>query len=723
MPCRAPGPGRSDTAEAGRTALRDYIAQLRKKIEPRFLNIVAGNVNAAQQPFMIWKNVQYASHRMTFDPRQLQVEGEPAPPPYVGPEPGAASAFGPGRTVLITNTPGDPDLAVPAGQRARYEAAFARFSRVFPDRFYMEERGRNYFDTTKDRGRYLDAGFHSLMGYFRDDRPLYELILDDKGQAQLDALWVDMDFVAAVTRRMYSQFVENQTTQGGGRGSVPMPPNPTQELVTSSSRVKLIEAAYLEAAAGGDETALAAIRDYFSFIDERLRSTERLQREAEAKHLDALMAFAGRAYRRALALSERDELIASYKRSRQDGLGHEEALRESVVGILMSPDFLYRIDLSVLSAPGAAADVQPLSDYALANRLSYFLWASMPDDELLARAAAGDLRRPGAIAAQARRMLKDPRSRALAVEFGTNWLDIRRFQELSSVDRERFPAFTTELRQAMFEEPVRFMLDVFQKNRSILDLLYANDTFVNPVLARHYGMPEAATPADQWTHIKDASAYQRGGLLPMAAFLTKNAPGLRTSPVKRGNWVVKNVLGERISPPPPGVPQLPEDEAKLDLPLRDTMARHRSDPQCAQCHAKFDALGLVFEGYGPIGERRATDLAGRPVDASASFPGGGDGAGLDGLRKYIGAHRQRDFVDNVSRKLLAYALGRSLILTDDPLIQAMRRSLEAGNYRVAGMVETIVTSRQFLTRRNSLAVRRPQTDSESERRINERKRR
>jgi hypothetical protein len=389
----------------------------------------------------------------------------------------------------------------------------------------------------------------------------------------------------------------------------------------------------------------------------------------------------------------------------------------------MSPDFLYRIDLSGLSAPGTAADLQPLSDYALANRLSYFLWASMPDDELLARAAAGELRRPGAIAAQARRMLKDPRSRALAVEFGTNWLDIRRFQELSTVDRERFPAFTTELRQAMFEEPVRFMLDVFQKNRSILDLLYANDTFVNPVLARHYGMPEAAMPADQWTHVKDASAYQRGGLLPMAAFLTKNAPGLRTSPVKRGNWVVKNVLGERISPPPPGVPQLPEDEAKLGLPLRDTMARHRRDPQCAPCHAKFDALGLVFEGYGPIGERRATDLAGRPVDASASFPGGGDGAGLDGLRRYIGAHRQRDFVDNISRKLLAYALGRSLILTDEPLIQAMRRSLEASNYRVAGMVERIVTSRQFLTRRNNLAVRRPQTDSESERRINERERR
>ena len=141
------------------------------------------------------------------------------------------------------------------------------------------------------------------------------------------------------------------------------------------------------------------------------------------------------------------------------------------------------------------------------------------------------------------------------------------------------------------------------------------------MLAKHYGMPATGAAAgDEWVQVEDANRYQRGGLLPMAAFLTKNAPGLRTSPVKRGNWVVRNVLGERISPPPPGVPRLPEDETKLDLPLRDAMARHRSDPSCASCHAKFDALGLVFEGYGPIGERRDKDLAGRPVDVSATFP-------------------------------------------------------------------------------------------------------
>ena len=179
----------------------------------------------------------------------------------------------------------------------------------------------------------------------------------------------------------------------------------------------------------------------------------------------------------------------------------------------------------------------------------------------------------------------------------------------------------------MFEEPVRLLLDVMQTNRPVLDLLYANDTFVNPVLAKHYGMPapepgaSADGAGDNWVRVTNAEAYGRGGLLPMAAFLTKNAPGLRTSPVKRGNWVVKNVLGEHISPPPPTVPQLPQDEAKLDLPLRQTMERHRADPQCAACHAKFDAMGLVFEGYGPVGERRADDLANRPVDTSADVPG------------------------------------------------------------------------------------------------------
>jgi hypothetical protein len=697
-----PGPKGEDTAIGGREALRGYIEALRAKIEPRFRNLVAPGVNAAQQPFMIWRNVQYATHRMTFDPAQLQVEGEPRPQPILGPEPGD-NQFGPGPTPPVVNAIGDPDLVVPAGERARYEAAFARFARVFPDMFYMQERGRHYFNRLTDRGRYLDAGFHSLMGYFRDDQPLYELVLDAAQQQQLDALWLDMDVVAGVTGRMYSQFIENQTSQGGGRGRVVMPPNPNGELVTSQPRVKAIEAAYLAAAEGGGPKAFEAIRLYFDFVDDRLRLVERVRREAERTQLDALVALAGRAYRRPLGAGEGESIRAGYARSRQDGLDHEEAIREAVVAILMSPDFLYRLDLL-----NTDRDVSPLPDVALASRLSYFLWSSMPDDELLTRAAAGDLHRPAVMVAQARRMLKDPRARALAVEFGANWLDIRRFEDLATVDRERFPTFTPELRAAMFEEPVRLLLDVMQTNRPVLDLLYATDTYVNPVLARHYGMPvetlfpTTSRPGDLWIRVADAARYQRGGLLPMAAFLTKNAPGLRTSPVKRGNWVVKQVLGERISPPPPTVPKLPQDERQSELPLRQALERHRQDPQCAACHAKFDAMGLVFEGYGPVGERRAEDLAGRPVDASATFPGGSRGLGVDGLRAYIRAHRQQDFVDNVSGKLLAYALGRSLLLTDEPLVEDMSRTLAARRYRFESLVERIVTSRQFLHKRGTL---------------------
>jgi hypothetical protein len=680
--------------------MRDYVVQLRKKVEPRFLNLAAGELGASSVPFLVWKNVQYATHRMTFDPVQLQIDGEKRLSATNSPEPGAKDEFGPGETRLVDNTTGDPDLRVPSGQRAGYEAAFARFCRVFPDMFYMQERGRSYFDTTKDRGRYLSAGFHSLLGYFRDDQPLYELMLDAQQQKELDEMWLELDFVAAANSRMYVEFftTESRRTREIPDAESPSGPGgaPLDSEIASESRIKHVKENFLAQARGGGEVELKAIRDFFDGVNQSIRSVEKARLDAEPRHLDALLQFAARAYRRPLSREEKADLLAYYRTCRQkDGLDHEGALRETLVTVLMSPDLCYRIDLA---SPGRA--VRPLSDYELASRLSYFLWSSLPDDELLARAAAGELRRPRVIAAQARRMLKDPRSRALAVEFGGNWLDFRRFAEIATVDRHRFPSFTDELRQAMFEEPVRFLMDVFQSNRPVLDMLYARDTFVNGVLARHYGMPSPGGTPDEWRRVADASPFGRGGLLPMAVFLTKNSPGLRTSPVKRGNWVVKNVLGERIPPPPPVVPELPRDEAKLDLPLRDMLARHRADPNCAACHARFDSLGLVFEGFGPVGERRQRDLAGHPVDASANFPGdGGRGAGLEGLRNYIRDRRQNDFLDNLCGKLLAFALDRSLILPDNLMIQEMRTKLAADGYRFDSLIETIVTSRQFLYKR------------------------
>ena len=697
----SPDAKQPDIARKGCEEMRSYVLALRKKVEPRFLNIAAGKVNSSRQPLLIWKNRQYATHRRTFDPAQLQVAGEPPlVQPDVANEPGAGGEFGPGRTRLVINSTNDPDLFVPAGERARYEAAFAKFCSVFPDMFYKQERGRNYFDTSKDKGRYLSAGFHNVMGYFRDDEPLYELILDHTQQKQLDEMWHEMDFVAHTTERMYGQF----SASGEARGRLGMETNeviesapPANAEVTSETKIRQLEKVYLALTESGGEVGIKAVKDYFGWINTTIRWVEKARVDAEPSHLDALLKFAARAYRRPLAKDEHDDLIAFYRACRtKDGLNHEAAMRESIVSVLMSPDTTYRIDLA-----DAGKGIRPLSDYDLASRLSYFLWSSIPDEELLSHAAAGDLHQPKVIAAQARRMMNDSKIRALAVEFGGNWLDFRRFEGIGTVDVERFPTFTTELREAMFEEPIHFLMDVIQTNRSVLDMLYANDTFVNPILARHYGMAIATARSNDWVHITDASAQGRGGILPMAVFLTKNAPGLRTSPVKRGNWVVKNILGERIPAPPAIVPELPRDEAKADLSLRDMLAKHRADANCAVCHDRFDSMGLVFEGFGPVGDRRERDLGGRAIDAHAVFPGGGEGDGLAGLRHYIREKRQNDFVDNLCSKLMVYALGRSVMLSDEPLISEMRSQLATNEYRFGNLIESIVTSKQFLNKRGS----------------------
>lgn len=687
----------SEAVRAGCERMKAYVEGVRKKVEPRFINITAGPIGTAWQPLLIWKNTQYATHRRKFDARQLQVEGEPLFNQDDVVEPEWDNPFGPGKTILVENEPDDPDLFVPAGQRARYEEAWGRFCSVFPDMFYRESRGRNYFVTGKDQGRYLSAGFHNVMGYFRDDQPLYELLLDEEQQQTLDRMWREMDFVASINIRTYVEFAKLGTrgTRDDFKDGEPEVAEIEVDEIIAEKKIRQLEAEYLEVAREGSEVAKQAVRDFFDEANRSIRMVQKARREAEKGHLEALLDFAARAYRRPLTKADRADLLSFYKEAREGlRLTHEEAMRESIVLLLTSPKFSYRVDLVE-----AAGGVQPLSDFDLASRLSYFLWSSMPDAELLDLAAAGDLHQPQVLAAQARRMLQDERVRALAVEFGGNWLDFRDFEQIGTVDRERFPTFSDELRDAMYEEPIRFLLDVFQRNRSILDFLYARDTFVNPALARHYGMPQGQGDERVWVRVEDADRYHRGGLLPMGAFLTKNAPGLRTSPVKRGYWVAKNILGEQIPPPPPQVPELPADESKMDLPLRQMLEQHRANPSCAACHARFDSFGLAFEAYGPVGDRRRFDLAGRDVDARAAFPGDVEGEGLEGIRRYIREHREDDFVKGFTGKLLAYALGRSLALSDEPLIDEISQDLAADGHRFETVVESIVTSRQFLNKR------------------------
>ncbi len=298
-------------------------------------------------------------------------------------------------------------------------------------------------------------------------------------------------------------------------------------------------------------------------------------------------------------------------------------------------------------------------------------------------------------------MLKDERARGLATEFGGNWLDFRRFEKHNAVDRERFPSFTNDLREAMFQEPIRFIDDVIHNDRSVLDLLYGNYTFVNPVLAKHYGMPEVKGGDDTWVRVDDAGRYQRGGLLPMAVFLTAerarpaNQPGeariLGGAARARRDHPAAAAGGARVAA------RTKPNRICRCATCWPGIARMRSAPPAMRASTRS---AWRLKATGRSARARTKDLAGRPVDTKAVFPGGSQGTGFEGVQAYIREHRQNDFLDNFSRKLLAYALNRSLLLSDEPTVERMEARLAANGYRFSSLVETIVTSPQFLNKRN-----------------------
>ena len=684
-----------DQAKAGCRQMSEFVQRVRQKLIPTFDRPAVEGVHTGAQPFVLWRNHQYATHRRHLNRDVLQVNPDLLKDKSTAQQP----------TAVSTTVDTDLDVPVDQDQRLRYEAAFERFCSVFPDAFYISERGRDYVkDSQKqdgEKGRLLSAGFHSMMGYFRDDQPLYDLILDEAQQQEIDSLWQELDFVTSAPARQYVGFLWFERTDSRFmRDSQFDFARPENKAAASESMISRLKDEYLAKARanGGTEIPLQAIETFFHDINQQIRWVENARLKAEPYHLAAVQTFAARAWRRPLSASEQNGLVAFYQSLRDgDGLSHEEAIQDTIVSVLMLPSFCYRVDLI-----GIGDGQRSLTSGELASRLSYFLWSSTPDDELLAAASNDGLLDREKLISQTRRMLSDDRVRGLATEFAGNWLDFRRFEEHNAVDRERFPEFTDELRQAMFEEPIRFFVDLIQQDRSVLEFLDADHTFVNKDLAKHYGIPNDDFTNEGWTRVDDASGLGRGGLLSMSVFLTKNAPGLRTSPVKRGYWVVRRLLGERIPPPPPNVPELPEDESQLgELTLRETLARHREHSSCAGCHERFDSIGLAFEGFGPVGERREKDLGGRPVDVSAEFPGGTQGNGVPDLKKYLRTHRQAEFVDNLIRKLVSYALGRSLILSDELLIRELHTKLKSENYRSGSLIESIVISPQFLNKRGS----------------------
>jgi hypothetical protein len=328
----------------------------------------------------------------------------------------------------------------------------------------------------------------------------------------------------------------------------------------------------------------------------------------------------------------------------------------------MSPSFLLHLEQP---PPGKLA--RPVSDWELASRLSYFLWASMPDEELRRLAAAGQLDHPDVLAKQTARMLKDDRVRALAIEFGTQWIHVRGFDELNEKNEKLFPTFDAKLREAIYEETILFFQDLFQNNRPVAHILDAEYTFLNETLANHYGIP--GVNGDHWRRVEGVKQYGRGGVLGLASIQAKQAGASRTSPVLRGNWVVETLLGEKLPRPPPDVPQLPEAETgNGGLTMRQLVEKHVRVAQCATCHQRFDPFGVALEEYDPIGRLREKDLGGLPVDSHAKLCDGTEFEGIDGLRNYLLTHKKGDDRTAVLSKTSWLCLG------------AVRYTVRSGSY-------------------------------------------
>ena len=409
---------------------------------------------------------------------------------------------------------------------------------------------------------------------------------------------------------------------------------------------------------------------------------------------EVLSRLARRAFRRPVDEADVEPLLALYDEGRREG-GFERGIQFAVRGILIDPEFLFRIERDPAgAAPGAA---YPVSDIELASRLSFFLWSSLPDDELLDDAAAGRLREPGVLETQIARMMADPRSDAFIDNFFGQWLLLRNMRTVAP-DPDAFIDFDENLREAMERETAHFVESQVRGDRSVLDLLRADHTYLNERLARHYGVP--GVYGNHFRRVPVA-AHGRGGLLGQGSLLTATSYPNRTSPTKRGLWVLENLLGTPPPPPPPEVPGLPDadhpDEARR-LSMRERMEVHRISPVCASCHVLMDPLGFSLENYDGVGAWRTTE-DGAPIDVSSTLPDGSQFAGAAGLRDILLGAEER-FVETVTEKLLTYALGRGVEHYDGPAVRGVARRAAADGYRWTSMILGVVESTPFQMRRS-----------------------
>ena len=504
----------------------------------------------------------------------------------------------------------------------------------------------------------------TLTIFYREDQHLSRLMLNDEQAERLNKRWSELHFVSRDALTLVDGFTQ------------------LMEFATQDADPKVFE----------------PLRKP---IHERANQFRQELLDAEPRQLDWVIKFAEQAYRRPLRSEEGQELRQLYARLREQELPHDEAIRFTIARVLIAPAFLYRVEpLSAAAGNAAQTSASAVTDWALASRLSYFLWSTMPDGELGQLAAAGRLHEPDVLVAQSKRMLKDDRVRMLATEFACQWLGVRDFDSHGEKSEQVFPTFTG-LRGDMYEESVRFFQDLFERDGSLLEILDADHTFLNEALATHYGIPGVTGP--EWRRVDKVKQYGRGGILTQATTLAQQSGASRTSPILRGNWVLESLLGEKLPKPPKNVPPLPETETDTNLTVRQLVEAHRSIESCAHCHERIDAFGFSLESYDAIGRRRDKDLGGRAIDVNVQLKDGTKFAGETGLKDYLLHTRRLAFLRHFCRKLLGYSLARGVQLSDETVLDEMIEQLQSHDYRFSVAIETIVRSQQFQYQRGNVA--------------------
>jgi hypothetical protein len=441
--------------------------------------------------------------------------------------------------------------------------------------------------------------------------------------------------------------------------------------------------------AATERIVVGALRD--PKLRDRILIRQPTDKDHEACARFILESFARRAYRRPVAQAELDRLVKLVRQAEQQGDSFEQAVQMALEALLVSPHFLFRVELD--PGPVAAGSAHPISDFELASRLSYFLWSTMPDAELFELAGRGVLHEKSRLEEQARRLLHDPKSLALGENFAGQWLQLRGLSG-AAPDPGRFPTFDDALRAAMRQETELFFEAIVREDRPVTDFLDARFTFVNERLAKHYGITGVHGEAMRRIEL---TGEQRGGLVTQASILTVTSNPTRTSPVKRGKWILDNLLAAPPPPPPPGVEPLGESkEVVLSGSLRQRMERHRTDANCAVCHQRMDPLGFGLENFDAVGAWRDRDGS-FPVDSSGTLPDGRSFQGPTGLRAVLRA-RADDFRHCLTEKLLTYALGRGLESYDRPAVDQVVAALKRGQDRFSSLVLAVVASDPFLMR-------------------------